>query len=125
MAEHERDETLEEQDESTITFQLFRANLAGRTRAEVQGERLAELRIGGDRVSGSDSVAAVKQRILPALLGDRPLASHITFVFGGRAMSDDKLFYADHFVLLPSWVQVVLSEVPFPEVVAAILRLPE
>ena len=35
-----------------------------------------------------------------------------------------ELSYADHFMLLPSWVQVVLSEVPFPEVIAALERLP-
>ncbi len=120
----EREEELLEQHGATITFQLYRANLAGSTRTEVQGERLAELRIEGGEISGTDTVAAVKQRILPTLLGDRAVAPHVTFVFGGRVMVDDALFYADHFMLLPSWVQVVLSEVPFPEVIATFRRLP-
>lgn len=123
-AHFEREQKLLDEHGSTLTFQLYRTNLAGSTRADVQGERLAELRITGGQISGTDTVAAVKQQILPALLGDRAGASHLTFVFGGRVMHDDALFYADHFMLLPSWVQVVLSEVPFPEVIAALKRLP-
>lgn len=123
-AHFEREQDLLEQHGETLTFQLYRANLSGNTGAELQGERLAELRIGGGEVSGTDTVATVKQRILPSLLGDRAVASYVTFVFGGRVMIDDALFYADHFMLLPSWVQVVLSEVPFPEIIAALKRLP-
>lgn len=39
-------------------------------------------------------------------------------------MHDDALFYADRFMRLPSWVQVLLSEVRFPEFIAALERLP-
>jgi hypothetical protein len=123
-AHFKREQDLVEQHGSTLTFQLYRANAAGRTRAEMQGERLAELRIAGSEVSGTDTVASVKARILPTLLGDQARASHETFVFGGRVMHDDALFYADHFMLLPCWVQVLLSEVPFPEFIAALQRLP-
>jgi hypothetical protein len=48
----------------------------------------------------------------------------VTFAFGGRVMADRMLFYADHPMLLPVWVQVVLSDVPFPEVMAALKRIP-
>jgi hypothetical protein len=118
-AHFEREGKLLDEHGSTITFQLYRANMAGNTAAEIQGARLAELRIPGSHVTGSDTVAAVKQRYHPSLLGDRT-APHITWVFGGRVMADDKLFYADHFMLLPVWVQVVLSDVPFADVIAAI-----
>src|SRR5262245_3668278 len=118
------EQELFDQHGATITFQLYRANLAGRTRAEVQGERLGELRIAGGEVSGIDTVAAVKRRVLPGLLGEHAAAAHVTFVFGGRVMIEDGLFYADHFMMLPSWVQVVLSDVPFTEVIAAFARLP-
>jgi hypothetical protein len=123
-AHFERERKLAEQHGSTLTFQLYRANLAGTTRTDVQGPRLAELRIAGGEVSGTDTVAAVKQRVLPALLGDHGPATHITFVFGGRVMRDEALFYADHFMLLPCWVQVVLSDVPFADVIAAIRQRP-
>ena len=120
----EREQDLVDRHGSTLTFQLYRANLAAPTRAAMQGERLAELRITGGEITGSDTVAAVKQRILPTLLGAQAMATHVTFVFGGRVMHDDALFYADHFMLLPAWVQVLLSEVPFPEFIAALKRLP-
>jgi hypothetical protein len=123
-AHFERERKLAEEHGSSLTFQLYRANLAGATRAEVQGPRLAELRIAGGEVSGTDTVAAVKQRMLPRLLGEHAAATHITFVIGGRVMRDEALFYADHFILLPCWVQVVLSEVPFPDVIAAIKQRP-
>ncbi|MEP6864682.1 MAG: hypothetical protein ABJE66_28940 [Deltaproteobacteria bacterium] len=124
-AHFERERKLAEEHGSTLTFQLYRANLAGTTRADVQGPRLAELRIAGGEVSGTDTVAGVKQRILPTLLGEHAGATHITFVFGGRVMRDEALFYADHFMLLPCWVQVLLSEVPFVDFIAAIQRLPK
>jgi hypothetical protein len=123
-AHFERERKLEQEHGATLTFQLYRANLAGATRADVQGPRLAELRLAGGEVSGADTVAAVKQRILQRLLGEHATATHVTFVFGGRVMRDEALFYADHFMLLPCWVQVVLSEVAFPEVIAAITQLP-
>jgi len=102
-----------------------RANLAASTRTDVQGPRLAELRIDGDEVSGTDTVAMVKERILPALLGDQRAAPYVTFVFDNRVMHDDALFYADHPMLLPSWVQVLLSEAPFADFIAALGRLPK
>jgi hypothetical protein len=124
-AHFEREKKLVEKHGSSLTFQLYRANLAGTTRDDVQGPRLAEQRIEGGEVSGTDTVATVKQRILPKLLGEHASASHITFVFGGRVMRDEALFYADHFMLLPCWVQVLLSEVPFPDFIAAMQRLPK
>src|SRR5665647_490498 len=92
-AHFKREQDLLERHGETITFQLYRANLAGSTRAEMQGERLAELRIAGGQISGTDTVTAVKQRTLPTLLGDRAVASYVTFVFGGRVMREDALFY--------------------------------
>jgi hypothetical protein len=124
-AHFEREKKLVEEHGSSLTFQLYRANLAATTRTDVQGPRLAELRLQGSEVSGTDTVAAVKRRILPQLLSEHATASHITFVFGGRVMRDEALFYADHFMLLPCWVQVLLSEVPFPDFVAAMQRLPK
>ena len=123
-AHFEREQRLLDEHGSTVTFQLFRANLAGETRAQVQGEQIAELRVEGGEIPDSATVADVKQRLLPALLGDRPTAPHVTFVFARRVMRDDALFFSHHFMLLPSWVQVMLSDVPFADVVGAMKRLP-
>jgi hypothetical protein len=34
----------------------------------------------------------------------------ISFSFSGRRMQDEKLFYADHFMMLLVWVQVLLHD---------------
>ncbi|MFT3691536.1 MAG: hypothetical protein QM831_00230 [Kofleriaceae bacterium] len=113
-----------EEDESSITFQLYAIDPNGQTRAEMQGPRLAELSIPGSAVSGSDTVAAVKQRLLARILGAHAPGTHVTFVISGREMTDDKLFYADHYILLPCWIQVVSSDVPFTDVLATMKTLP-
>jgi hypothetical protein len=122
-AEDAEDELLEKHG-MTINFQLYRADHTKPTRAAMQGERLAELTIEGAEVTGLETVADVKERILPRLLGNRT-APHLTFVISGREMEDTRLFYADHFILLPCWVQVVLSDVPFADVIARMRQLPE
>ena len=44
-------------------------------------------------------------------------------MISGREMSDDALFYAAHFILLPCWIQVVSSDVPFTDVLATMKTL--
>jgi hypothetical protein len=78
--------------------------------------------VDGEFVSGSDTVAAVKEKVR-RLIAERARpgqeagaqpdlgideADRISFGFAGRQMQDDRLFYADHFMLLPAWVQVFL-----------------
>jgi hypothetical protein len=119
----DRERELLEARGSSITFQLFRANLKAQTFEELQGKQLAEFRINGDMVSGTDTVALVKQAVLPSLLGNVEESDHITFFFAGRRMQDDALFYAEHFMMLPAWVQIVLHECEFEELETAIRRL--
>ncbi|MDI1451790.1 hypothetical protein [Polyangium sp. 6x1] len=106
---------------SSITFEVFRVNLEAKTLRELQGEMLTTIRVDGTFVSGTDTVEAVKKKVRPLLaeasqseqagaraglnIGD---ADRITLFFSGRPMQDKKLFYADHFMMLPVWVQIVL-----------------
>ena len=120
----ERERKLVEEHGTGISFQLYRANLAGKTRSELQGPRISELKVSSGLVSGTDTVGQVKQRLLPAILGDVPAGKYVTFVFGGRVMADDKLFYADHYMMLPSFIQVCLSDVTFEEFMGAYMRAP-
>jgi hypothetical protein len=39
----------------------------------------------------------------------------ISFSFSGRRMQAEKMFYADHFMLLPVWVQVLLHDCELEE----------
>jgi hypothetical protein len=119
---------------SSITFQVYRVNLEAKSIAEVQGDRLAEIKVGGDFVSGTDTVADVKAKLRPLLArsageaGARPELrlrqnDRISFSFSNRPMADDKRFYADHFMLLPVWVQVLLHECDYDELMELARRL--
>lgn len=115
---------------SSIIFQVYRINLRAKTLEELQGEKLAEMKVDGEFVSGTDTVAAVKRKVRPLLDGTSPSgreagaqpnlnigdADRVTLFFDGRPMQDDNKFYADHFMLLPAWVQVFLHDCEFEEV---------
>lgn len=122
----------------TITFEVYRINMSAITVAELQGEMLAKIKVAGDFVAGRDTVSTVKGK-LRALFEERSRlevergtppnlsiseANHITLHFGGRRMRDEKTFYADHFMVLPVWVQVFLHDCEFEKVVelAEVLR---
>jgi len=120
-----------------IIFQVYRMNLEAKTYEELLGKNLMEIKVDGNFVSFTDNVAAVKKRVhtliserarLGQEAGARPdlvidEADRISFVFAGHAMRDDKLFYADHHMLLPVWVQVFVHRCEFEEVAAIARRL--
>lgn len=133
----ERELELVKQHGTRIIFQIYRVNLGARTIAELQGRRLAELRVEGSVVSGSDTVADVKRQLRSLLAGEPLLgcdleatpefrfreAEQMSCAFDGRWMSDDLLFYADHFVVLPAWVQVILHECNSDELMSVARKL--
>ena len=122
--------TRAEEHGSSIIFQVFRLNLQASSLEEFQSEQLAEIKVDGEFVAGSDTVAAVKGKLRPILeekarawqaQGEQPdlqieQEDHITLFFNGHPMQDDRLFYADHFMLLPAWVQVHLHSCEFEQV---------
>lgn len=133
----EKEKQLHEEHGASIIFQVYRIDVTADSVAAMQGERLAELKVGGDFVAGTDTVASVKAKLRPLLeeasrstlnpgahprlrFGD---ADRITVVFNGRPMRDGKLFYADHFMLLPCWVQVCVHECESDVFLATWLKL--
>ena len=103
----------------------------------LQGEKLMEIKVDGDFVTGTDEVGAVKKKV-PRFISERARleqeagaqpnlvideADRISLIFAGHAMRDDKLFYADHYMLLPAWVQVFVHRCEFDEVAAVARRL--
>ncbi len=136
-AHFEREKQMHEEHGSSIIFQVYRLNLRANTIKELQGERLAEIKVDGEFVSGNDTVAAVKIKVRPLLEKEaqtsreresRPdlyieQADHITLFFNGRPMQDDTLFYADNFIMLPAWVQVFLHSCEFDKVVELAAKL--
>lgn len=106
----------------TLNFQLYRMNLQAHSINELQGQKLSEIKVHGNFVSGEDTVGAVKNMIRLRLrentdehytqetkdglsLAD---GDHLTFYFNYRPMKDDALFYVDHFIMLPAWIQVLI-----------------
>ena len=50
-------------------------------------------------------------------------ADRMSLSFSRRRMEDDRKFYADHFMLLPAWVQVLLHACDDDELMALVRRL--
>src|SRR5512138_608567 len=105
---------------STVTFQVYRANLRATNLTDLQGPRLVELTIDGAEISGHDTVAAVKERVVPELDGIVQPTENVTFVLDRRPMEDDAPFFADHFIMLPVWIQIVIHEGSYDEVLQAV-----
>ncbi len=120
----QKEEQLLNEHGSSITFQVYRINLGAENPTDLQGPRLTEIKVDGGFVSGEDTVAAVKMKIRPlidnAILTDVELeeqsdrkireTDQVTFFFDRHPMQDVNLFYADHFMMLPSWVQVCFHD---------------
>jgi hypothetical protein len=132
----ERERQLHRDHGSSIIFQMYRMNLKANTVKELQGEKLAEIKVDGEFVSEDETVAVVKTKLrtlekearLSCERGAQPdfyieQADHITFFFNGRPMQDDTLFYADNFIMLPAWVPVLLHGCEFKEVAELAARL--
>jgi hypothetical protein len=124
----DNEQKLHEEYGSSIIFQVYQLNLQASTMKELQGEQLLEVKTDSEFVTGSDTVAKVKEMVR-SLLRERVQnnegprvdlhiedADRITLYLGGRPMRDETLFYADNYIMLPVWVQVLLHGCEFEEV---------
>lgn len=98
---------------SSIIFMVYRINLEAESIGELNGNLLVELKVNEGFASGTDTVATAKAKLRSLLLETRPdiivgSDDRLTFSFGNREMRDEKLFFADHYMLLPAWVQVYI-----------------
>lgn len=134
-AHFERERELSAKYGPNIIFQVGRINLQADSIEELVRGPLAEITVDDGFVSGTDTVADVKARLRPLLEETAKLnpapdfsideADHFTLFFNDRPMQDDKLFYAEHFMLLPAWVQVHLHRCEFNEVLELAAKLRE
>lgn len=122
-AHFKRERALTDAHGSTVTFQVYRLDLDGETLEVMQGPRLAEFTIDGGDIGGDERVDDVEVRIRSRLQDKLGSLQHITLWFGGRPMRPGRLFYADHPMMLPSWVQVLIHEHPLADVLEAMQRL--
>ncbi|MDX2285022.1 MAG: hypothetical protein NW241_12725 [Bacteroidia bacterium] len=115
---------------SSVIFQVYRVNMEANALDHVQGERLAEIKVNAAHITGDDTTAQVIGKIRPLIaeaLGPAQLrhSDRILLYFNYRPMEEDLLFYADHFMMLPAWVVVLLHSATNAEVVQKIQHLYE
>lgn len=114
---------------ATLFFQVYKINLDADNIQDFHGRKLTEFKLAENFVSANDTVAAVKRKIR-LLLDENPAAQpaladgdHVTFSFNGHSMKDERLFYADHFMMLPAWIQVVIHGCEFEELLERMSKL--
>jgi hypothetical protein len=127
-AYYEKEEALLREHGSTLNFVIHRVNLQASSIAELNGPQLASIKVDGDFVTGTDTVAAVKaklRQLIPEAAPHVPIGAEdqISLSFSNRMLGDDKLFYAAHYMMLPAWVQVFLHPCEPTEVFAVAARL--
>jgi hypothetical protein len=122
---------------ASIFFQVYRLSLQADTLKELQGDKLAEIKVDGSFASESDTVAAVKEKVRTLLkekagkgdLGQEPAAltidaaDDLTLILSGRPLLENTAFFEDNYILLPVWIQVLLHRCPSEEAVELINKL--
>lgn len=103
-----------------VYFQFYRATSGAASLEEFQGERLVELPVDPGHISGDHTVEDVRRMLVeldptwqtpsgteaPVFEPDDALM----LFFDGYGMRPDRLFFADHYMMLPSWVQVLVHK---------------
>lgn len=133
----EREQQLFAEHGASIIFQVYRLDLQANTLKELLGKKLAEIKVDGNFVSESDTVAMVKDKIRSLLKGKAPIqitdkapvtltvgeADRLTLYFNGHPLQDDIEFYADNYIMLPAWIQILLHHCESEEAVQLINKL--
>jgi hypothetical protein len=127
QAHFEQERVLTRRHGNNLYFEVFRADPSADSLDGLMGERLAEIKLPGRFVNGTHSVAAVCGKLRPLLMREPAIrllpAEQLTLYFNGRRMDADRLFYAEHFIVLPAWVQVYLHTGDFQRVIERADRL--
>jgi hypothetical protein len=133
----EREQKLLADHGASIIFQVYRLNLQADTLEKLQGKQLAEIKVDGNFVSTTDTVAVVKDRVRSLLkekagMGNNgkatvalsiEAADRLTLYFSGLPLQDETAFYADNYIMLPAWIQVLLHRCETDEAVLLINKL--
>jgi hypothetical protein len=133
----EREQEMRAEHGASIFFQVYRLNLQADTLEELQGKKLAELKVDGSFGSSTASVAVVKDMVRALLMDKEGKRNHdqapdgliieaadrLTLYLSGRPLQDDTAFYDENNILLPVWIQVLLHRCESEEAVQLINKL--
>ena len=102
-----------------LYFQIYRMDMEADNLKDFQGPRLLEIKLAPHHITGEEKVATTKEKLREILIWQSKKPENdfrleednqITFFFNYCPMRDDRLFYVDHMMLLPVWVQVLLHK---------------
>jgi hypothetical protein len=133
----ENEQKLQAEHGDSIFFQVYRLNLEADTLEELQGKKLAEIKVDRDFVSGTSTVEVAKYKVRSMLqqragmkedgeLSEALIINEddrLTLYLSGRPMRDDTAFYEDNYFLLPVWIQVLLHRCESEEAIRLINEL--
>jgi hypothetical protein len=114
---------------ASIIFQVYRLDLQADTLEKLQGKKLAEIKVDNDFVSEVDTVAVVKDKVRSLLKEKAPVtltveeADLLTLYFNGHPLQDDAEFFADNYIMLPAWIQILVHHCESEEAIQLINRL--
>jgi len=113
----EQEQNLEQNYGTGLIFQFHRINLDAKEADELEGKMLFEVKVEGDDMPGNDPVSQVKKQLLGKMPpGTLKEGEQLTWRFGRVVMEDKSLFFSDHFMSLPAWIQVYIHTGSFGDV---------
>ena len=81
---------------------------------EWQGKNILEINASSDIAGGSDTVKSVIDKLRPVIGGSPDMQitekDNMTLFVSGRIMQENLLFFADHYICLPCWIQVLVYD---------------
>ena len=104
---------LEDKYGPNVIFTVFRMNMNAQNVNDFQGPKLAEIKVGQKHMSGKDTVSDVKRLLTPIIGGSGinfKQGEQFKLFLNGRVMNDNGLFFSDHFLCLPCWIQVAIYD---------------
>lgn len=109
----ESEKRLEEKYGHNVICQIYRVKPSFDIKKHSLPPRMTTIPINGDHIAGTDTVKDVKkliQQLLTALKIDVNIpVRNMTCCVNGKVMQEDALFYADHRLMLPCWIQVLIT----------------
>eukprot|EP01006_Ploeotia_vitrea_P017660 TRINITY_DN48887_c0_g1_i1.p1 TRINITY_DN48887_c0_g1~~TRINITY_DN48887_c0_g1_i1.p1 ORF type:complete len:160 (+),score=11.70 TRINITY_DN48887_c0_g1_i1:124-603(+) len=123
----EKERLLQEEHGDSLIFHVYRANLTADNRKDLQGPRLLELKVAGGEVSGDETVQQVTDKLRESISAELEVTDddNILLFLDSKPMRPESLFYADHPLALPCWIQVLLYRCSLEEYAEICSKLPK
>jgi hypothetical protein len=107
----DQEKQLEQKHGSNIIFEIRRMTVDLETEDVHLGPKIGTVLLAGDGggLTGTHTVQNVMDKVRKMIEAQELLIfkdDHIVFMLNGKVMHPETLFFADHYLLLPCWIQV-------------------